>query len=161
MEMNQDYEVCYTVGMRGIHDSGFVTETIDQDASLTPQERTEKKIKLLEKVICDQRQILTEVLGEDKGKKAVQTFIPYKEVLDLYDGGLQIPEDVTLIWVDDNFGYMRRYPQKEERKRRGGNGLYYHSSYWASPGMSYLFFNSISLAPTGNELKKCLDQRFR
>ena len=94
MEMNQDYEVCYTVGMRGIHDSGFVTETIDQDASLTPQERTEKKIKLLEKVICDQRQILTEVLGEDKGKKAVQTFIPYKEVLDLYDGGLQIPEDV-------------------------------------------------------------------
>lgn len=161
VEMNQDYEVCYTVGMRGIHDSGFVTETIDQDASLTPQERTEKKIKLLEKVICDQRQILTEVLGEDKGKKAVQTFIPYKEVLDLYDGGLQIPEDVTLIWVDDNFGYMRRYPQKEERKRRGGNGLYYHSSYWASPGMSYLFFNSIPLAQTGNELKKCWEQGIR
>lgn len=74
---------------------------------------------MLEKVICDQRQILTEVLGEDKGKKAVQTFIPYKEVLDLYDGGLQIPEDVTLIWVDDNFGYMRRYPQRgTEAERR-------------------------------------------
>lgn len=161
VEMNRDYEVCYTVGMRGIHDSGFVTKVIDQDTSLTPAERTEKKINLLEEVISDQREILKEVLGEDKGNNVPQTFIPYKEVLDLYDGGLQVPEDVTLIWVDDNFGYMRRYPGKEEQKRKGGNGLYYHASYWASPGMSYLFINSIPLAQTGNELKKCWESGIR
>ena len=80
----------------------------DRDTSLTQSERTEKKIHLLEKVISDQREILKEVLGEEKGNSVPQTFIPYKEVLDLYDGGLQVPEDVTLIWVDDNFGYMRR-----------------------------------------------------
>ena len=161
VEMNRNYEVCYTVGMRGIHDSGFVTEVIDQDTSLTQSERTEKKIHLLEKVISDQREILKEVLGEEKGNNVPQTFIPYKEVLDLYDGGLQVPEDVTLIWVDDNFGYMRRYPGKEEQERKGGNGLYYHASYWASPGMSYLFFNSIPLAQTGNELKKCWESGIR
>lgn len=161
VEMNRNYEVCYTVGMRGIHDSGFVTEVIDQDTFLTQSERTEKKIHLLEKVISDQREILKEVLGEEKGNNVPQTFIPYKEVLDLYDGGLQVPEDVTLIWVDDNFGYMRRYPGKEEQERKGGNGLYYHASYWASPGMSYLFFNSIPLAQTGNELKKCWESGIR
>ncbi len=74
--------------MRGIHDSGFVTEVIDQDTSLTQSERTEKKIHLLEKVISDQREILKEVLGE-KRNNVPQTFIPYKEVLDLYDGGLR------------------------------------------------------------------------
>lgn len=161
VEANRDYEVCYTVGMRGIHDSGFITECIEKDVSLTKTEKTDKKITLLEEVISGQRRILREVLGEEKGKKALQTFIPYKEVLDLYDGGLQVPEDVTLIWVDDNFGYMRRYPGKEEQLRKGGNGLYYHSSYWAFPGMSYLFFNSIPLAQTGNELKKCWESGIR
>lgn len=155
VETNRDYEVCYTVGMRGIHDSGFVTKCIEQNETLTEQEKKEKKIELLGQVISDQRQILKEVLGEERGARAVQTFIPYKEVLDLYDGGLEVPEDITLIWVDDNFGYMRRYPNQKERKRSGGNGLYYHASYWAHPGMSYLFFNSIPLAQTGNELKKC------
>lgn len=93
--------------------------------------------------------------------QALQTFIPYKEVLDLYDSGLDLTEDITLIWVDDNFGYMRRYPNQKERTRSGGNGLYYHASYWAHPGMSYLFFNSIPLAQTGNELKKCWESGIR
>ena len=102
-----------------------------------------------------------DVLGEKRGRQALQTFIPYKEVLDLYDSGLDLPEDITLIWVDDNFGYMRRYPNQKERTRSGGNGLYYHASYWAHPGMSYLFFNSIPLAQTGNELKKCWESGIR
>ncbi|HJC22489.1 MAG TPA: glycosyl hydrolase 115 family protein [Candidatus Eisenbergiella merdavium] len=155
VEMNRAYEVTYTVGMRGIHDSGFVTERIDLDPALSETEKTEKKIRMLGEVIRDQRQIIRETLGEEKASRAVQTFIPYKEVLSLYDQGLDVPEDITLIWVDDNFGYMRRYPNERERCRKGGNGLYYHASYWASPGMSYLFFNSIPLAQTGNELKKC------
>ncbi len=155
VDMNRDYEVSYTIGMRGIHDSGFVTETIDKDIFLSTEEKRKRKIDLLEQVFADQKQILKDVLGDNRAKHALQTFIPYKEVLDLYHQGLNVPEDVTLVWVDDNFGYMRRYPDERERKRAGGNGLYYHASYWAFPGMSYLFFNSIPLAQTGNELKKC------
>lgn len=161
VEMNRNYEVTYTVGMRGIHDSGFITREIDKAPSLSKEEKTERKIRLLEQVIGDQRELLRDVLGEEHAACAVQTFIPYKEVLDLYDQGLKIPEDITLIWVDDNFGYMRRYPDELERVRKGGNGLYYHASYWAAPGMSYLFFNSIPLAQTGNELKKCWESGIR
>ncbi len=161
VEINRDNEVCYTVGMRGIHDTGFITREIESDGSLDPDEKRKKKIQLLEQVISDQRQILKDVLGEKRADNAVETFIPYKEVLELYDQGLKVPDDVTLIWVDDNFGYMRRYPTEEERNRSGGNGLYYHASYWAAPGMSYLFFNSIPLAHTGNELKKCWESGIR
>ncbi len=74
-----------------------------------------------------------------------------------------LPEGVTLIWANDNFGHMRRYPNEKERQRSGGNGLYYHNSYWAAPGtaMSYLFINSIPLAHTGNELKKSYESGIR
>lgn len=160
-EMYRDYDASYTVGMRGIHDSGFVTERIDTDESLTAEEKQQAKVRLLGKVIADQRQILKEVLGEEKGGSVPQVFIPYKEVLPLYDNGLELPEDVTLMWVDDNFGYVRRYPSQEERRRSGGHGLYYHASYWAPPGLSYLFINSIPLAHTGNELKKCWESGIR
>ncbi len=155
VQINEEYEVCYTVGMRGIHDYGFSTVEIDHDQTLTKEEKKKRKVQLLERVIKDQRAILQEVLGEERGTHALQSFIPYKEVLDLYDEGLELPDDITTIWVDDNFGYMRRYPTKEERGRKGGHGLYYHASYWAAPGMSYLFYNSMPLAQMGNELKKC------
>lgn len=163
VEQNKNYEVCYTMGMRGIHDSGFHTRAIDEDSSMNEEEKKEAKVALLSKVINDQRQILKNVLGEKKGKDALQTFIPYKEVLDLYNHGLNLPEDITLIWANDNFGHMRSYPNETERRRSGGNGLYYHSSYWAAPGtaMSYLFINSIPLAHTGNELKKSYESGIR
>lgn len=156
VELNRNYEVSYSMGMRGIHDSGFHTRQIDEDASLNEEEKMNAKVRLLGKVIQDQRQILKEVLGEDKGGEALQTFVPYKEVLTLYDRGLEVPDDLTLIWANDNFGHMRRYPTGAERARSGGNGLYYHASYWAHPGtaMSYLFIHSAPLAHMGNELKK-------
>lgn len=155
--MYREYDASYTVGMRGIHDSGFVTERIDKNSSLRMEEKRQEKVRLLGEVIQDQRHILQEVLGQEKAKDVLQLFIPYKEVLSLYDNGLKLPEDITLMWVDDNFGYMRRYPNGKELKRCGGHGLYYHASYWAPPGMSYLFYNSIPLAHTGNELKKCYE----
>lgn len=161
VEMYRDYDASYTVGMRGIHDSGFVTETIDADERLTMEEKRREKVRLLGEVVSDQRRILKEVLGEEKGGSVPQIFIPYKEVLSLYDNGLELPEDVTLMWVDDNFGYVRRYPSQEERRRSGGHGLYYHASYWAPPGLSYLFINSIPLDHTGNELKKCWESGIR
>ncbi|WP_150275251.1 glycosyl hydrolase 115 family protein [Paenibacillus tepidiphilus] len=155
VEQNRNYEVSFTMGMRGIHDSGFHTRAIDEDASLTEEQKNNAKVELLARVIRDQRDILLEVLGP-QGAEALQTFVPYKEVLDLYDQQLEVPDNVTLIWANDNFGHVRRYPNETERSRSGGNGLYFHNSYWAAPGtaMSYLFINSIPLAHTGNELRK-------
>ncbi|MGP4039178.1 glycosyl hydrolase 115 family protein [Gracilibacillus sp. D59] len=161
VEQNQDYEVCYTVGMRGVHDFGFKTDEIDQNTNLSVEEKKQEKVNLLGNIIKDQRNILKEVLGKENGEKALQTFIPYKEVLPLYDAGLELPEDITVMWVDDNFGYMRRYPDANEQRRQGGHGVYFHNSYWAHPGMSYLYINSIPLAHTGNEMKKCYDNGIR
>ena len=154
LEQNKDYENTYTIGMRGIHDSGFAASRIYENKELDDKEICQEKVKLMQKVFRDQRRILQQVLGRQKAERAVQVFIPYKEVLDLYDTGLEVPEDVTLIWVNDNFGHMRRYPNTAELGRKGGHGLYFHNSYWAHPEMSYLFINSIPLAQTGNELEK-------
>lgn len=161
VEQNKDYEVGYTVGMRGVHDYGFKTDQIDNNVNLNEEEKEIEKVKLLGNVIQDQRNILKEVLGQKAAQESLQTFIPYKEVLPLYDADLELPDDVTLMWVDDNFGYMRRYPNLKEQKRSGGNGVYFHNSYWAFPGMSYLYINSIPLAHTGNELKKCYENGIR
>lgn len=155
---NQDFEVSYTLGMRGIHDSGFETRSL---AGLSGQELIQAKIRLLEQVIDAQRRILAETLGEEACENTMKTFVPYKEVLELYDNGLQVPEELTLIWANDNYGYIRRYPNEQERRRKGGNGLYYHNSYWAPPGGSYLFICSIPLAHTGNELYKAWQEGIR
>lgn len=63
-------------------------------------------------------------------KSVPQVFIPYKEVLSVYRAGLEVPDDVTLMWCDDNYGYIRHFPDEEERERKGGSGIYYHVSYW-------------------------------
>ena len=154
VEQNREFEVCYTLGMRGIHDSGFETESLK---GLSGEELKTAKIQLLQQVMTDQQRILRETLGRD----TMMTFIPYKEVLPLYDGGLEIPEDITLVWANDNYGYIRRYPSEEEKRRKGGNGIYYHNSYWAPPGMSYVFLCSIPLAHTANELRKAYAEGVR
>lgn len=163
VEANKEYDVSFTMGMRGIHDSAFLTQAIDDNPALSEDERLDAKVKLLGEAIRNQQQMLQEVLGPDKEGRALKTFIPYKEVLTLYDRGLELPDDITLVWANDNFGHMRRYPDDHERSRSGGNGLYYHGSYWAHPGtaMSYLFINSIPLAHTGNELKKAYESGIR
>lgn len=154
VEQNQDFEVCYTLGMRGIHDSGFETKNLE---GKTAEEIRNAKVALLEKIIGDQRKILEDTLG----RETMMTFIPYKEVLELYDNGLEIPEDMTLVWANDNYGYVRRYPSEAEKTRKGGNGIYYHNSYWAPPSMSYVFLCSIPLAHTRNELQKAWDEGIR
>lgn len=158
LQQNKDSECCYTIGMRGIHDSGFVTANLTGEESLSEEALMTRKRALLEEIMTAQRQLLREEIPEEQ---VPQAFVPYKEVLPIYDSGLQVPEDVTLIWVDDNHGYMRRYPSQEEQKRPGGHGVYYHSSYWAPPGMSWLFVCSTPLQHMGNELKKCYEQNIR
>ncbi|MCD7752665.1 MAG: glycosyl hydrolase 115 family protein [Lachnospiraceae bacterium] len=170
VEQNQDFEVSYTLGMRGIHDSGFETANLHAE---TAGELRQLKIELLERIIHDQEEIISGVLGssapevvkpEGNGSgvdSVMKLFIPYKEVLELYDNGLELPEDLTLVWSNDNYGYVRRYPSEEARKRKGGNGIYYHNSYWAPPGRSYLFISSIPLAQTKYELEKAYENGIR
>lgn len=154
VEQNKDFEVCYTLGMRGIHDSGFETRGLEGKSG---EEIREAKVQLLDRIIADQREILKNTLE----KETMTTFIPYKEVLDLYDHGLEIPEDVTLVWANDNYGYIRRFPSEKEQGRSGGNGIYYHNSYWSPPSMSYVFLCSIPLAHTRNELQKAWEEGIR
>lgn len=154
VEQNKDFEVCYTLGMRGIHDSGFETRDL---AGKSEEEIFQAKVDLLSKVIHDQQEILRDTLGRD----TMMTFVPYKEVLPLYDSGMEIPEEMTLVWANDNYGYIRRYPSEKEKNRKGGNGIYYHNSYWAPPSMSYVFFCSIPLAHTRNELQKAYNEGIR
>ena len=84
---------------------------------------------MLQHVFADQRHLLQQYVNQDV-TKVPQVFIPYKEVMDIYDAGLEVPEDVCLMWCDDNYGYIHHFPTDEERQRKGGNGVYYHISYW-------------------------------
>ncbi|MCS2523377.1 glycosyl hydrolase 115 family protein [Bacteroides ovatus] len=104
-------------------------------------------------MFADQRGLIEKYVDKDV-TKVPQVFIPYKEVLDIYHAGLQVPDDVTLMWCDDNYGYIRHFPTLEECARKGGNGVYYHVSYWGRPHdhlwlstMSpYLIFQQMKLA---------------
>ena len=154
VEQNHDFEVTYTLGMRGIHDSGFNAKALE---GLTGDALLKARIALLSDVFRAQEQILKEV----PHKEALKIFVPYKEVLPLYDGGLRVPDDYTLIWTNDNYGYVRRYPDEEAKKRRGGHGIYYHQSYWAPPECSYLFVCTIPAAQTRYELSKAYDNGIR
>lgn len=111
----------YTLGMRGIHDSGMEGVESREDA-----------VAVLDGVIKDQRGLLKKYLDRNV-EDIPQAFTAYKEVLDIYDAGLELPEDVAIVWPDDNYGYIRRLNNTEERKRKGGTGVYYHASYWGRP----------------------------
>ena len=125
-----NFESIYTIGMRGEHDSPMNAKDLTK----------EDQINLLEKVIADQREIMQKETGKDP-RTLPQAFIPYKEVLDYYQNGLEVPEDVTLMWTDDNYGYIRQLSTPEEQKRPGGGGIYYHVSYWGRPH-DYLWLSS-------------------
>jgi hypothetical protein len=133
-----NYESVYTVGMRGIHD-GSMPGPSDRAA----------KVHLLDSIITDQRRLL----GRYHAQPVPQIFCPYKEVLTLYQAGLKLPDDVTIVWADDNHGYIRQLSDKEEQKRSGGSGVYYHLSYWGAP-QDYLWLSSISPALVSYELSK-------
>ncbi|MDX3452967.1 glycosyl hydrolase 115 family protein [Streptomyces sp. ME02-8801-2C] len=138
---NATYESSWTLGMRGLHDSALETK----NATTIPE-----KVVVMNDIITDQRRILTEEVG---GAAEPQIFIPYKEVLDLYNAGVQVPDDVTLIWPDDNHGNMRQLPNDAERRRAGGNGIYYHLSYWGRP-KSYLWLDTTQPAKVWQELRR-------
>ncbi|HET6708440.1 glycosyl hydrolase 115 family protein [Amycolatopsis sp.] len=147
---NARYESVWTVGMRGIHDSGLVTKNA---------KTTAERVAVMNDIITQQRRILADEVGPAAGA-VPQIFIPYKEVLDLYNAGVRVPDDVTLIWPDDNHGNMRQLPTAAERQRSGGNGLYYHISYWGSP-KSYLWLDTTAPAKIWQELRRAYDNGVR
>ncbi len=124
-------EIIYTLGMRGVH-----------DGAMNGAKTVEEQKAVLSKAFSDQRSLLSQYVNKDV-TKVPQVFIPYKEVLDVYNAGLDVPEDVTLMWCDDNYGYIRHFPTEQERRRKGGNGIYYHVSYWGRPH-DYLWLGTFS-----------------
>ncbi|MET9970097.1 glycosyl hydrolase 115 family protein, partial [Streptomyces sp. NPDC006356] len=140
-KQNASYESSWTIGMRGLHDSALETKY----ATTIPE-----KVAVMNDIIADQRRILAEEVG---AAAEPQIFIPYKEVLELYNAGVQVPDDITLIWPDDNHGNMRQLPNDAERARAGGNGIYYHLSYWGRP-KSYLWLDTTQLAKVWQELRR-------
>lgn len=129
IERNKNYESLVTIGMRGDGDEPMV-EGGDMAANSA----------LLEKIVADQRQMLTEVMGRE-ARQIPQLWALYKEVADYYAHGMRVPDDVTLLWCDDNWGNIRRLPTPEERLRSGGAGIYYHFDYVGSP-RSYKWLNT-------------------
>ncbi|MBQ3628654.1 MAG: glycosyl hydrolase 115 family protein [Bacteroidaceae bacterium] len=139
-----EFENIYTVAMRGVHDEGMRGQT-------SPQER----VAVLTDVISDQRKLLQLFTGK-QAEEVPQIFVPYKETLDVYQAGLQVPEDVTLVWPDDNYGYMKRLSNPAEQRRSGGSGVYYHLSYLGTPH-DYLWVCSTPPVLMYEELKKAYD----
>lgn len=118
---SKNNDAIYTVGMRGVH-----------DGAMEGVKTVKEAIPLLEKIIGDQRQLLQTYINPNV-KAVPQVFTVYKEVLDIYDDGIKLPEDITLVWPDDNYGYIQRLNNEKETERSGGSGIYYHASYWGRP----------------------------
>lgn len=115
------FDNLYTVGLRGVHDTPM------EGADTLAQAR-----EGLQMALDSERDILSRTLSKP-ADKIPQTMTLYKEVLDTYQSGFKVPEDITLLWPDDNYGYIRQLPTEAEIQRPGGTGVYYHLSYWGQP----------------------------
>jgi len=142
LEANGRYENVYTLGLRG-----------KDDEPMTAGGTTRDKAALLERIFADQRDLLARLVNPDLSKVA-QLFIPYTEVLGIYDSGLKVPDDVTICWPDDNFGYIRRLPSAEERLRSGGSGIYFHIQWLNGATTAYTWLNTTPPALIWEEMSK-------
>jgi len=120
-EQVKGYENLYTIGLRGKHDSGM-------EGAGTPEAARDALAEVME----IQRDLLAKAQGRP-ANQAPQALTLYKEVLDIYSTGLKVPEDVTLVWPEDNYGYINQLANPQEQARSGGSGVYYHISYWGRP----------------------------
>ena len=141
-------EELITIGMRGIH-----------DGSMEGVKTKEEKLNGLQQVIDDQRELIRKYYRKDI-EKVPQVFIPYKEVLEIMESGLRVPDDVTLMWCDDNYGYMTRLSDAEQQKRSGGAGVYYHLSYWGRPH-DYMWLTTTQPGLVYSEMKAAYDHNCR
>ena len=137
----------FTIGMRGIHDSSMEGYTT-----------TEEKFEGLQQVIDNQQRLIADNIGDPSRQD--QVFVPYKEVLELYEMGLKVPDYVTLMWCDDNHGYLTRLSDAKEQKRSGGGGVYYHLSYWGQPH-DYLWLTTTQPGLIWHQMRQAYDNNVR
>ena len=141
-------EEFFTIGMRGIH-----------DGSMEGVKTKQEKLEGLQQVIDDQRELIRKYYNKNV-EQVPQVFIPYKEVLEIMESGLRVPDDVTLMWCDDNYGYMTRLSDAEQQKRSGGGGVYYHLSYWGRPH-DYLWLTTTQPGLIYSEMKAAYNHNCR
>ncbi len=141
-------EEFFTIGMRGIH-----------DGSMEGVKTKQEKLDGLQRVIDDQRELIRKYYRKDV-ERVPQVFIPYKEVLEIYESGLRVPDDVTLMWCDDNYGYMTRLSDADQQQRQGGGGVYYHLSYWGRPH-DYLWLTTTQPGLVYSEMLAAYDHNCR
>jgi len=135
-EQRYRYDNIFTVGMRG-----------DGDEPMTQETAT----ALLEKIVADQRKILEEVSGRPAEEKP-QVWALYKEVQDYYEQGMRVPDDVTLLLCDDNWGNIRKLPIPGSAPRKGGYGVYYHFDYVGGP-RNYKWVNTNNIARVWEQMR--------
>jgi hypothetical protein len=135
MERMKDFETVVTVGMRGDGD-----QPMSEGAN----------IALLQRIIKDQRAVIAEVTGR-KADERPQVWALYKEVQDYYDKGMRVPDDVTLLLSDDNWGNLRKLPDPKAPKRKGGYGIYYHFDYVGAP-RNYKWINVTQIQRTWEQM---------
>lgn len=135
IERTKDYEKIITLAMRGDGD-----EPMSQEAN----------IALLEKIVTDQRKIIAEKINPDLAA-VPQVWALYKEVQGYYERGMRVPDDVILLWCDDNWGNLRRLPTAQERQRAGGAGIYYHFDYVGGP-RNYKWLNTVPITKVWEQM---------
>jgi hypothetical protein len=135
VERNKNYESIVTLGMRG-----------DGDMPMSES----ANIKLLEQIVADQRQIVAKRINPNLSA-VPQDWALYKEVQEYYEKGMRVPDDVTLLWCDDNWGNLRRLPTPQELERGGGAGIYYHFDYVGGP-RSYKWLNTVPIAKVWEQM---------
>jgi hypothetical protein len=140
VKANGRYDNMYTLGKRGKDDEAG----------------TDITVPVLERIFTDQRSILRKWVNKDVSK-VPQVLIAYTEVLELYNQGLKVPDDVTICWPDDNFGNIRQLPNANEQLRSGGSGIYYHFQWLNGATTAYTWTCTTPLALTWSEMKKAYD----
>ncbi len=136
MERAKAHEYVVTVGMRGDGDEPMSEGTATQ---------------LMETIVADQRKIIADVTGKPP-QQTPQVWALYKEVQDYYDHGMKVPDDVTLLFSDDNWGDIRRLPDPNAPKRAGGYGVYYHFDYVGGP-RNYKWINTNQIEKTWQQME--------
>jgi len=147
-EQLRGFENIYSIGLRGRHDSameGATTPAMARDATA--------------QAMAVQRDLLSAAQNRPAAQ-VPQALTLYKEVLDTYAVGLEVPDDVTLIWPDDNYGYISQLPNPREQARSGGSGIYYHISYWGRPH-DYLWLATTHPALIREQLDRAWKTRAR
>jgi hypothetical protein len=120
----KNYESLITMGMRG-----------DEDRPMVDAGSAEANFKIMEGIMKDQRKIIEEIT-EKPAAKTPQVWTLYSEVLDYFDQGMKVPDDMIILLCDDNWGHVRRLPELNGKKHPGGYGMYYHAGYYGAPRAS-------------------------